>query len=68
MSDDARVRWWNRLAAWIYGVIGERLMDLAMPVWNEEADRELAELYAEDERQQALARSMRLDAEGGLPF
>jgi hypothetical protein len=63
-----RVRWYNRLAAWIYETIAHPLCDLAMPVWDEMAERELAEMHAEDERQIALARSMRLDADGGLPF
>lgn len=67
-QDASRVRWRNRLAAWIYGMIGERLIDLAIPVWDEAAERDLREAWEEDERQEALARSMRLDAERRLPF
>ncbi|MGE0456445.1 MAG: hypothetical protein AB7I13_00145 [Vicinamibacterales bacterium] len=35
-----RVRWYNRLAAWLYGVIGEPLQQLAIPAWNEDAEDE----------------------------
>ena len=43
------VRWYHRLAAWLYGVIGEPLMELATPVWTEEADADLEEMHREEE-------------------
>lgn len=35
-----RVRWYNRLAAWLYPVIADPLARLASPAWAAEADIE----------------------------
>lgn len=39
-----RVRWWNRLAAWLYERIAEPLAGLATPAWMYEAEAELEEM------------------------
>lgn len=36
-------RWWNRLAAWLYSWINDPLVELATPVWMEEAEADLEE-------------------------
>ena len=41
----ARIRWYNRLAAWLYGVIAEPLLDLAVPVWVAEAEADIEEQW-----------------------
>lgn len=44
------VRWYNRLAAWVYELIQDALLSLAMPVWEEEAEDDAEEQYWEDQR------------------
>lgn len=40
------VRWYHRVAAWLWPWIGEPLMLLAEPVWEQEAEEEIESLYA----------------------
>lgn len=47
------VRWWNRLAAWLYGIVEPWLGGLAFPVWEAETEAEWEELHA---REAALVR------------
>jgi len=66
-----RIHWYNRLAAWLHGVVCEPIMDLAVPVWCEEAEREIAEEYEAAERSRKLSRSLHLDtpeSTDALPF
>jgi hypothetical protein len=51
---EPRIRWRNRLAAWLYGVVGDPLMNLAVPVWTEEAERDFQEQYEAECRAAAL--------------
>lgn len=53
-----RVRWYNRLAAWLYehNSVGDLLMELAIPAWQEQADAEIEEMWDEEhERQENLS-------------
>lgn len=39
------VRWYNRLAAWLYDRVADPLAGLAMPVWIEAAEADIEEQY-----------------------
>lgn len=47
-----RVRWYNRLAAWLYehNPLGDLLMELAIPVWQEQAEADLDEMWEAEQR------------------
>lgn len=74
------VRWYNRLAAWLYEVIAYPLMDLAMPLWDAEAEAEIEEMWREeqDAERDAMLNSVHEDGyadgardadnDSGVPF
>jgi hypothetical protein len=35
-----RIRWYNRLAAWLWHPVGDRWLNLCAPVWGAEAESE----------------------------
>lgn len=45
-----KIHWYNRLAAWLHGTLGDWLVDLAMPVWQAEGEADWEEQMAEEER------------------
>lgn len=47
----ARIRWFNRLAAWLYPHVTDPLMNLALPVWQAEADADAEEEERETNRE-----------------
>lgn len=44
----SKIRWYNRLAAWLYEVISDPLLDLSGPVWQAQAAEDAEEQYQED--------------------
>ena len=62
-----RIRWYNRLAAWLYDYVTSPLLDLASPVWEEEAEREIQAMY-DDECADYAEKRRQAEAEGRLPF
>jgi hypothetical protein len=48
MTSTPDIRWYNRLAAWLWERVNEPLMDLALPVWQAEAYADLEDEWEED--------------------
>lgn len=71
---DRRVRWYNRLAAWLYehNPVGDLLMELAIPVWEEQAEADLDEMWEREEAAAAMAEDYRdarnVDLDPDVPF
>lgn len=54
MSDT--VRWYNRLAAWVWPWLCDPIQTLAIPVWQEEAEADMEALWESEQKMAAIDR------------
>ena len=55
-----RIRWYNRLAAWVYEH-ADWVVDLALPVWNAQAEQDLEEMAVDTEAESRREHEAYLD-------